>query len=113
MVTLVNLEVEQGTDFTFSFKFEDPSTNLPVDLTGYSAWMGVVEDAGDNPATLQFSSGNGTLVVGTTDGTVTLIMSKDTTAGLGQFMGSYSLLITAPITNIITKIAKGFFVVLE
>lgn len=33
----VNLELSQGADFTYSFVLQDDESDLPVDLSGYSA----------------------------------------------------------------------------
>lgn len=60
------------------------SDRQPKNLTGYSAWLTVREAAADTgaPALLSLSTASGTIVLGTTDGTVELIIDQAAAAAL-------------------------------
>ena len=78
------LTVDQGTDWSETFTLRSKATGTPIDLTGYTARMQVRRDY-DAPATLvELSTGNGRIVLGDEDGTVTLSLSASVTAGIAR-----------------------------
>lgn len=109
---LVNIEIEEGTDYNLKINYTDPSTGLPIDLTGYSAEMFVDADIGDSGALRSFSTGNSSITLSGVDGIITLTISASSTNGLGLFKGFYNLyLVKIAPPNERTKISKGFFIV--
>lgn len=91
MATTANLRVLQGQTFrrTFTWSHADPASTadvplppVPYDLTGCTAKMQARQKYGTE-VLLEFSSENGGLVLGTTDGLITIFASAVQTDALG------------------------------
>lgn len=107
----LNLEIEEGTDYNLQITYTEPSTGLPIDLTGYTAAIYVDRNISDTGTLVTLSTTNGLISITSVDGVITVTIPGSTTMGFGQFIGFYNLYITSP-TNELIKLAKGFFTVM-
>lgn len=116
MTTIVNIEVDQGAHRTIEFIYDDFSTGLPIDLTGYTAKMQVRSVVGDSVILLEFSTTNGKINLSGSDGIVKVFISPtDTTVGLGDppwSRGLYDLFLTKTSDGTVTRLVKGLFFIL-
>jgi hypothetical protein len=90
-----NFVIEQGATF------EEPivwmSGGAPVDLTGYTAELLIRPKAGSPVLLRRLSTDNGEIVLGTTNGLITLRVTDEETLLLTSWKaGSYVLNLTAP-----------------
>lgn len=104
------LALESGTTFSLVLTWENPD-GTPVDLTGYSARMHVVDNLSNKAPLLSFDSvsggGTGTsLVVGTTDGTLAIGLTATASAAQPWTEGVYSILVRSP-SGTITPLLEG------
>lgn len=109
---LINLEIEEGTDFNYQFQYINPSTELPINITNYTATLEVVDYMGNTVNKFTFTTASGKLLITGTSGIVTLSLVEADTLGTGQFKGHYNLFLTSPAT-VKEKIAKGFFTIIQ
>ena len=81
-VRVVNLSIEQGTDFNNTFFLEDPVTNSQTNLAGTSAVAKLAKHQGSSTKT-SFS-----VTITETKGTIGIALSSGITAGLkpGRYM---------------------------
>lgn len=107
---LINIEVEENTDYNLQITYVDPSTNLPIDITNYTAEIVVERNIGDIGEIALFSTDNGDIVLTGAGGLLTITIPAVTTLGMGQSIGFYNLFITSSLgLGARTKICKGFF----
>lgn len=112
MITpLINIEVEEDTDFNLELDYVDPSTGLPIDITSYSAELYIERAMGDNGSIITLLSSAGQIVIGGTSGVVSFTIPASATKGMGQFLGFYNLFLINPTGTVRTKLTKGFFTV--
>lgn len=110
-VTIVNLDIDSGTDFYLDTIYTDYTTNLPKNITGYSALI-QVRDTYDNPQVLlTLSSSNGRILLGGVSGTIVARFLPGDTNPIKQSFpwtrAVYDLVIIDP-NGIRTKLLKGF-----
>lgn len=109
-----DLELEAGASWSYTWTWTDPSTTLPIDLTGFTAKGQIRWMFGDPVVQLELNTTNGGVVLGGEDGTVTLnITSAQTTTlsnDLFRTRGIYDLFLTDPSTSpsTVTKFLDGF-----
>ena len=110
---LINLEIEENTDYNLRINYTEPSTGLPVDLTNYEAELYVDEGMGDSGAVFTLTTGvNGGITLSGSGGQIVITIASGATSGLGMFKGFYSLFLVGPAPDFVrTKISKGFFTV--
>jgi len=102
-----NFTIEQGTSVNKKIIWKDNSTPaVPVDLTGYTARMMVRSTIVDPTALLTLTTENAGITVGTTNGTITLVMTATATAPLTWVTGVYDLELVST-TGIVTRLLKG------
>lgn len=82
------MTIEQGADFSESFSWTR-ADGTPMPMAGASAVMHVVDTAGNVVATFSTSptSGQGTITLGASDGSIALYMSGANTALLAKGVG--------------------------
>lgn len=89
-------KIDQGASTSRVLTWQDENGN-PIDLTGFSASMQIRETKGlTNPVLLTLDDGaNGGIVLGTTDGTITVNVTYEQTVALGNSIprGYYDLLL--------------------
>jgi hypothetical protein len=118
----VHITVDEGCDFSNTFYYTDPTTNLPIDITNYTAKMMVRgPDFGSQEAlayNLSYNSATSTstsgITLGGTAGTVVIaIPAADSLSGVwyNSAMATYDILLTSP-AGVTTKFVKGFFTVI-
>jgi len=111
-----NVEIQEESDFSTQFIYNDPSTSLPMNLTGYRAEIQVrnmyagVNDPGTK---LTYTSGpDGGLVLGAAQGTIDWYVAYSDTQNTNWHQGIYNLVLIAPNSARI-MLAKGFFTIIR
>lgn len=108
---LINIELEEGTDYNLQITYTNPSTGLPVDITDYTADLIIDRSMEESGSVIYLSSGTGQIVITGTAGILSITIPQESTEGFGQFLGFYNLYITTIVEGVRTKISKGFFTV--
>ena len=101
-----NLVCDQATTFNFQFQIKNDST--PWDLTGYSGVMTIKPFSNSTTTTLVASTANGSMVLGTSTGKVTVsFTATETNVTPSRYI--YDLVLTTGAT--VTRILEGKFIV--
>lgn len=103
---IINIVLEQGTNWIEGLIWENKSTNLPNDLTGYTARLQVREKYDDPLPFLEMTTANNGIILGNNQGTIDIVFIPATTSGLTILKGYYELMVYAPGGQII-PLAKG------
>lgn len=99
--------INQGATWNLNVEYRD-ETNLPVDLTGYSAKMQLRTSPLAAVAELTLSTmPNGGITISPLTGIVYLTATAVQTAGLKPQKYSYDLDITNPVTGVVTRLIQG------
>jgi hypothetical protein len=113
-----NLVLQEECDYSETFVYLDPATNLPVDITNWRAELQVrVGPNGDFSsfnninAQLVYNTDTSAIVLGGTAGTITLTIPYKDTYQLYWMTGDYSLILVTPVGKRIPFL-KGFLTVL-
>lgn len=101
----VDIVLYQGKTVNFEIIW---GGNSPIDVTGFSAKMQARESASATTALVEFSTSNGRIAVGSTNGKFTISMSAAESAALKAFVGIYDFEITNPSGNVY-QIMSGKF----
>lgn len=113
---LINIEIEEKIPYTLSLTYRDETTNLPVDLTGYSAVIQVRSAFGSPYLLLELTNTSGDIILGgiygTIDVTFTSSMTDLSNQPMGWDKGVYDLIIVNPFGKRI-KLTKGFVTILR
>jgi hypothetical protein len=109
-VTEVELIVPQGSTFIYEVTVRDPDTDLPMDITGYTAALDARVKI-DDPSPVYSASSEGTNpdleIIGAT-GKVRLTIPEPTTAAFTFKKVGFDLEIKSPTPeNCVTKLVKG------
>lgn len=110
----INIEIEEGVDYTLSLTYRDDTTNLPIDLTGYSAALQIKYPVGDLVTLLSLDSDNG-ISLGGINGTVDINITADQTLNrvYDWAFGFYDLILTEPApSNKLIKLVKGMVTII-
>lgn len=111
---VVNIELDPGADTHIQFDWTDPSTNLPIDLTGYTAHMQVRLTQYDPIVKLDFTTTNGKITLGGAAGTIIISFSKADTDDGDWFRATYDLyIVNAGGDGTSTAVARGAVVLLQ
>lgn len=109
-----NIEIEETMDYTLSLTYRDETTNLPVDLTGYSAELELRPNFGSPSSLLTLSTDNGRIVLGgdsgAIDATFLPIDTDQSQLYTAWSRAAYDLVLTDP-TGKKKKILKGFITI--
>ena len=89
-----DLCIQQGATFTKVFRWK--ANGSPVNLTGWTARMQIRATADAAAALIELTTQNARIVLGGTEGTITLNISATDTAGLPAGRGVYDLELVAP-----------------
>ena len=100
-----DITIEQGATFTLSLVWKDP-TDVPYDLTGYTARMQVRKAFGTADPMLSLTSTDGDIVLGGVDGTIVVTASATATAAMDGNQGVYDLELVAP-GGAVTRLLQG------
>jgi len=108
---ILNIELEEKTDFTLRLTFRDDTTNLPVDITGYTAILEIRPQFGDYILLSSLDTTDDHIELGGQSGTIDIIFSAAQTdlsaQTYGWTRGAYDLVLidTAGSRK---KLLKGF-----
>jgi hypothetical protein len=101
-----NLVCDQATTFNFQFVIKNDDT--PWNLTGYTGVMTVKPFSNSTTTTLVASTANGSMVLGTSNGKVTVTFTAtETNVSPSRYI--YDLVLTSGST--VTRILEGKFIV--
>lgn len=112
---ILNIELEEKTDFSIKITFRDDTTNLPVDLTGYTARMQLRDTFGGGVIYKELTSApGGGIILGGQSGLIEIAFIPGDTAQVEYLWNwtraAYDLVLTD--TNGKTKkLLKGFVTV--
>lgn len=113
---IINIEIEEKIPYTLSLTYRDETTNLPVDLTGYSAVLQVRSGFGSPSLLLELTNTSGDIILGGVTGaidvTFTAAMSDLSNQPVGWDRGVYDLVIVNSFGKRI-KLTKGFVTILR
>ena len=102
-----NIVCEQAT--TFNLDFVVQTGNTPWNLTGYDATMTIRPFVGSTETTLLATNANGLIVLGTTNGDVSITFSAATTTDLEP--GRYAYDFVFDSGSVVTRLLEGKFIV--
>lgn len=109
-----NIEIEEAMDHTLSLIYRDETTNLPVNITGYSAELEVRMRFGDPSVLLTLSTTNGKIELGGASGAIDInFLPSDTDQSQTYYSwtrGAYDLVLTDTAGKK-KKILKGFITI--
>ena len=109
--TILNLDIDAGTDYYLDTYYADYTTNLPKDTTGYTAIMEIKSGAEAKYPYLTLSSDDGRILLGGVDGTILIRFApEDTNPNLQPTRWNravYDLVLT-DVNGYRTKLLKGF-----
>lgn len=100
-----DFEIEQGSTLIKPIVWKDSSGN-PINLAGYSAKMQVRQSVSSEDVLLELSSANSKISMGTTNGTLTLLLSATETAAITWRTGRYDLELTSS-GAVVTRLLQG------
>ncbi|MDO9711038.1 hypothetical protein [Paracraurococcus lichenis] len=88
-----DLTIIQGDTFTWQGKICDEENEVltPVDLTGYTAAMHIRHRITDAVPLITLTTENGRIILGGTEGTITLMIADEDTATLPPCRAVYDL----------------------
>lgn len=99
-VVTFNMEIEEEADTSFRFNYNNNSTGLPMDLTGYRAEMQVRKNySGDgqtDPVLVFTSDANGGIILGGISGTIDIFISYEDTMKQLWNHGVYTIVLISP-----------------
>lgn len=108
---IYNIELEEKTNSSVRFVYRDDTTNLPIDVTGYSAILEIRPQFGSHIVLDTLSDTDGTIVLGGIAGTVDLNFTPDDSDWENPWSGwtraAYDLIVVDTNGKRI-KLAKGF-----
>lgn len=111
---IINIELEEAMDYTLSLTYRDETTNLPVDLTGYSAELEVRPAFGDPSILFTLTNGNGRIIFGGVSGAIDInFLPADTDQSqlyTAWTRAAYDLVVTDTLGKK-KKILKGFITI--
>jgi hypothetical protein len=111
-----NIEIEENSDYTLSITYRDDLTNLPVDLTSYSAIMDIKPAFGSSYVYLSLTNLNGGLTLGGVTGNIDItIKASDvnlSNVSSGWEKGTYTLYVIDPFTKRV-PLLKGFVTIIR
>lgn len=108
MSTILNLEIDQGVSKNILITWLDGSTNLPMDLTGYTADLQVKQFYGSPDVLLELSTANNKISLDAGPGTIVLIFTPADTQNMTVYEGVYELVMTRP-DNSKVSFVRGLF----
>lgn len=113
---VINIELEEKIDSELSVTYRDETTNLPIDLTGYTALLQVRGGFGSPYVLLELTDANGGVILGGPTGNIDIKFTSNMTDPDGQAYGwdkgVYDLVLTNPFNERI-KLLKGFVTLLR
>lgn len=106
MAVTYNTTIDQGADWFLNFQYKNPD-GTPIILTGYSAALQVRTSPLAKTAVLTLTSPSSGIVITANTGTLAVHATAAQTATITNGKYAYDLEITAPSTNIVTRLVQG------
>lgn len=100
-----NITVEQGATFTLNLVYKDNNAT-PINLTGYTARMQIRRNYNAVTPLATFTTENGRITLGTTNGAVAVTGEAALTASLTGRVAVYDLELIAP-SGVVTRLIRG------
>lgn len=111
---ILNIDLEEKTDSTVRVTYRDDTTNLPMDLTGYSAILQMRPEFGDIIMVDELNTTFGNIVLGGQSGTIDLNFtpsdSDQSAVPVGWTRAAYDLVLI-DTQGKRKKLLKGFVTV--
>ena len=112
-----NIEISEETDYFIQFLYNNLSTGLPQNLTGYRAECQVRRhysgETNGNLLALDFTTTTGGgIVLGGTAGTIQWSIPYTATQNTDWYQGSYSMILIDP-TSLRIPFVKGLFTIIR
>ena len=107
MAVVYNTSIDQGADWYINFTYQQPA-GTPVNITGYTAALQIRTSpmAADAVLTLTSAVAGGITITGAT-GLLACRATAAQTALIPFGKYAYDIEITAPSTNVVTRICQG------
>ena len=99
--------IAQGSDWYINFQYEDSNGN-PINLTNYTAQMQFRSLPNDPIVALTLDTTAGIVITGLS-GLIQVHATANQTGSMSAGYYYYDLEVTAPTTNIVTRIIQGQF----
>ena len=113
--SILNFSIDAGTTYYLEAEYLDNITNLPNDLTGYTAVLDVRYSYGDARILLSLSTFNGRILLDTLGNIMVSFLPEDTNPSLqtpyAWTNGVYNLVLTDP-NGVVIKLLSGIINVL-
>lgn len=106
MASYAELIVDQGSTFSTILTLTDDTTNLPINVSGYSINANIKKS---------YYSANNTAIFTSTindagNGNVTISLTSDTSVNIKSGRYVYDVKVTSPV-NVVTRIVEGILTV--
>lgn len=108
MSTSVNIEIDQGSNQTYEFTWVDDSTNLPVDITGYTAKMQVRNRNISAALVMEYSDSIGNIWLGGNSGIIRILFAPADFIEYNWPNYEFDLFMTRTSDGMVTKLLNGF-----
>lgn len=102
----LKLRIEQGATFRKLIAWKTKETRQPIDLTGCTARMHVRSSIKATTPLLVLTTENNRILLGGADGTITLDLSDEITAGITWLSAVYDLEIVFP-NGTVRRLVQG------
>lgn len=108
------IEIVRGTDWNFQITYMDEETDLPVNLTGYTAKMEIRATPDDTEVIATLTTENGGITIDGVNGIIDLFIPHAETVELDpNFKGVYDLMLIAENGEIERLLAGSVYVIPE
>lgn len=105
MAAVYDITIEQGATFRLSLVWKD-SSNVPVNLTGYTARMQVRRSYTDTVIQLAMTTESGSITLGGSAGTINVVSAATATEDIAARAGVYDLELMSS-DGVVTRLVEG------
>ena len=105
MAAVYDITIEQGATFRLSLIWKD-SSNVPVNLTGYTARMQVRRSYTDTVIQLAMTTEGGSITLGGAAGTINVVSAATATEDIAARAGVYDLELMSS-DGVVTRLVEG------
>jgi hypothetical protein len=105
MAAVYDITIEQGATFRLSLVWKD-SSNVPVNLTGYTARMQVRRSYTDTVIQLAMTTESGSITLGGSAGTINVVSAATATKDIAARAGVYDLELMSS-NGVVTRLVEG------
>ena len=106
MAVTYNTVIDQGADWFINFTYKNPN-GTPINLTGYSAALQVRTSPLAKTAVLTLTSPSDGITITALTGLIEVHATAAQTAAITNGKYAYDIEITAPSTNVVTRLVQG------